>query len=99
MKKNILRRMVQTVSIFLLQGFILFFTAWSFKWMWAWILISGGVIILVINAIVLPKEVIEERGKKKENVKKWDRILTSINIIPLFTTTPRSIRNRFSTPG
>ena len=58
MKKNILRRMVQTVSIFLLQGFILFFTAWSFKWMWARILISGGVIILVINAILLPKEVI-----------------------------------------
>jgi protein-S-isoprenylcysteine O-methyltransferase Ste14 len=83
MKKDILRRIAQTILTLFMQGFILFITAWTFKWVWAWILISGGVIILVINAIVLPQEVIAERGKKKENVKKWDRILTSINIIPL----------------
>jgi len=83
MNKDIFRRMVQTILTLLIQGFILFITAWTFKWMWAWILISGGVIILIINFIVLPREVIEERGKKKKNVKKWDRILTSINIIPL----------------
>lgn len=50
--------------------------------MWAWIFILLGVIILIINAIVIPREVIEERGKKKDNVKKWDKILTTINIIP-----------------
>jgi len=60
----------------------MFVTAWSYKWAWAWIFISTGVIILIINAILLPREVIEERGKKKKNVKKWDRILTRINIIP-----------------
>ena len=83
MKNKILLRMIQTVLILFLQGAILFVTAWSFKWTWAWIFISTGVIILIINAMVLPKEVIEERGKKKENVKKWDKILTTINIIPL----------------
>jgi len=75
--------MIQTVLTLFLQGAILFVTAWSFKWSWAWIFISTGVIILIINAMVLPKEVIEERGKKKENVKKWDKILTTINIFPL----------------
>jgi protein-S-isoprenylcysteine O-methyltransferase Ste14 len=83
MKNNILRRMTQTVLTLLLQGFILFITAWSLKWIWAWILISSSVILLIVNAIVLPREVIEERGRKKENVKKWDKILTTINIFPL----------------
>ena len=83
MNKNIKRRMIQILLNLLLQGFILFFTAWSLKWIWAWIFMSIGVIILIINILVIPKEVIEERGKKKENVKKWDKILTTINIIPL----------------
>lgn len=83
MKNNILLRMIQTVLTLFLQGAILFVTAGSFKWSWAWIFILTGVIILIINAMVLPKEVIEERGKKKENVKKWDKILTTINIFPL----------------
>lgn len=82
MKKSIIIRMIQTVLVLFLQGAILFVLAWSFKWIWAWIFISTRVIILIINAIVLPKELIEERGKKKENVKKWDKFLTSIIIIP-----------------
>ncbi|GAI03570.1 unnamed protein product [marine sediment metagenome] len=32
--------------------------------------------------VVIPSEVIEERGRKKENVKKWDKILTTINSFP-----------------
>lgn len=83
MKKDIFRRMVQTVSTLLLQGLIMFVSAWSLKWTWAWIYISTGVIILLINAMVLPVEVIRERGKKKENVKKWDRMLTTVNIFPV----------------
>jgi len=83
MRKDIIRRMVQTILTLFIQGFLLFISAWTLNWIWAWILIIGGVIILIINAIVLPREVIAERGRKKENVKKWDRILTSVNIIPL----------------
>ncbi|MDD2438509.1 MAG: isoprenylcysteine carboxylmethyltransferase family protein [Massilibacteroides sp.] len=82
MKNNVLLRIIQTFLTLFLQGAILFVTAWSFKWTWAWVFISVGLIILIINAMVLPKEVIEERGKKKKNVKKWDKILTTINIIP-----------------
>jgi protein-S-isoprenylcysteine O-methyltransferase Ste14 len=33
---------------------------------------------------MLPKELIAERGAQKKNVKPWDRILTSITILPLF---------------
>lgn len=82
MGKNIFRRGIQTILILFFQGFLLFISAWTLKWMWAWIFILLGVIILIINAIVIPREVIEERGKKKDNVKKWDKMLTTINIIP-----------------
>lgn len=82
MKNNILQRMIQTVLILFLQGMILFVAAGSYKWIWAWIFISTGTIMLIVNAMVLPNEVVEERGRKKKNIKKWDKILTTINIIP-----------------
>lgn len=69
MNKDVLRRMVQTVLTLLTKGFILFITAWTLKWIWAWVFISLGAVMLIINVMVLPREVIEERGKRKENVK------------------------------
>jgi hypothetical protein len=62
MNKDIFRRIVQVISILLMQGFILLACAGTLKWNWAWIFISTGVIILVINFLVLPREVMEERG-------------------------------------
>lgn len=82
MNKDIIRRLIHVFLVLLLQGAILFMAAGTFAWKWAWILMLLGAFILVINLILLPAELIEERGRKKDNVKKWDRILTSINILP-----------------
>jgi protein-S-isoprenylcysteine O-methyltransferase Ste14 len=82
MNKDIIRRLIQVFSILLLQGAILFIAAGTLAWKWAWILLALGTFILLINLILLPAELIEERGRKKDNVKKWDKILTSINIFP-----------------
>ena len=82
MNKNIVRRLIQVFSILLFQGIILFIAAGTLYWKWAWIVLLLGAFLLLINLILLPAELIEERGKKKENVKKWDKMLTSINIIP-----------------
>lgn len=79
---NIVKRLIQTVLTLLFQGIILFLSAWTIKWIWAWIFILTGVLILIINVVVIPSEVIEERGRKKENVKKWDKILTTIISFP-----------------
>lgn len=68
MNKDILRRMIQTILTLALQGMILFVSAWSIRWVWAWAFVATGVIGLLINYIILPREVIEERGRKKENV-------------------------------
>jgi protein-S-isoprenylcysteine O-methyltransferase Ste14 len=83
MNENIFRRVVQTILTLVLQSVILFISAGTYRWIWAWIFVVTGVVILVINFMVLPQEVIEERGRKKGNVKKWDKILTTISILPL----------------
>jgi len=82
MNKNIIRRLLQTLVTLILQTAILFITAGTVRWNWAWIYVLIGVVILSINLMVLPRAVIEERGKKKENVKKWDKIITGINLVP-----------------
>lgn len=82
MQNAIIRRYIQVFSTMFLQGAILFISAGTIRWLWAWIFIAVGVVILLFNGIVLPREVIEERGSKKTNVKKWDKILTNIVIFP-----------------
>ena len=82
MNKDIIRRLVQVFSVLLLQGAILFIAAGTLSWKWAWIVLLLGLFLLIINLIFLPAELIEERGRKKENVKKWDRMLTSIVSFP-----------------
>ena len=82
MNKDIIRRAIQVFSVLIFQGVILFIAAGTLNWKWAWIILLLSAFILLINSIILPKELIAERGRKKKNVKKWDKILTSINIIP-----------------
>jgi protein-S-isoprenylcysteine O-methyltransferase Ste14 len=80
--KNIMRRLIQVFSTLIIQGLILFIAAGTIYWKWAWILLLLGVAILIINLFVMPRELIEERGRPKEDAKKWDKNITSINIVP-----------------
>ncbi len=84
MNKNIAKRTIQVLLLYLVIFTILFLSAWTIRWQWAWVFVAANVVILAINFVVLPREVIEERGRKKENAKKWDRVLTAISIIPYF---------------
>ena len=80
MNKNIMRRIFQVWFILIIQGVILFIAAWTIYWLWAWIFLFLSVGMLMINLMVIPAELIEERGKKKEDVKKWDKIITSVRL-------------------
>lgn len=82
MNTNIIRRLVQVFLTLFIQGVILFAAAGTLFWKWAWILLLLGVVILIIDLLVIPAELIEERGRSKKDAKKWDKVLTSINIIP-----------------
>lgn len=82
MNTNVIRRLVQVFLILFIQGVILFAAAGTLFWKWVWILLLLNVVILIINLLVIPVELIEERGRSKKDAKKWDKVLTSINIIP-----------------
>lgn len=82
MNNNIFKRVVQVLVSYILVGVILFLAAWTVRWPWAWVLVIANFAVLAINFLVLPREVIEERGRKKDNVKKWDRVLSVIGVMP-----------------
>ena len=82
MNTNVTRRLVQVFLTLFIQGVILFVAAGTLFWKWAWILLLLSVVILIINLLVIPVELIEERGRLQKDAKKWDKVLTSINIIP-----------------
>jgi len=59
MNKNIMRRIFQVWFTLIVQGVILFIAAWTINWLWAWIFLLLGVVILIINSMVIPAEVNE----------------------------------------
>ncbi len=82
LRKNVQKRFVQVLLIFLVTITVLFISAGRLNWFWAWLYIVISLLILIINSFSIPKEVIAERGKHKTNVKKWDKIITTLNIVP-----------------
>jgi protein-S-isoprenylcysteine O-methyltransferase Ste14 len=83
--KNILRRLMQVSITVIITLIILLVSAGIIKWIYAWIYALASVLVIITNAFLFPAELISERGRKKENVEKWDKIITGIIIIPWFT--------------
>ena len=81
-RKNLLKRLIQVIMQIVLFAVLLFVSAGRLVWYWAWIYLGTYIVIITINAFILPKDLIEERGKSKENVKKWDRVIMTLNIFP-----------------
>jgi protein-S-isoprenylcysteine O-methyltransferase Ste14 len=76
------KRMLQVVITYLVLAAILFISSGQLNWLWAWIYLGVGLGILVINSIILPAELIAERGQPRDNVKRWDRVLTTLAGLP-----------------
>ncbi len=81
--KPVLKRFIQVVTQLIIIMIILFVSAGSIKWIWAWVYLGIGIFILAANGLVLDPGLVAERGGKKEGVKKFDKIITTINIIPV----------------
>lgn len=82
LKKNVQKRFIQVIINFIVLILVLFISAGKLAWLWAWIYVGISLLILIVNSFSIPKDVIAERGKKKINVKKWDKIITTLNIVP-----------------
>jgi len=80
--KDILRRSIQVGLLMVITSVTLLLFSGNFKWIWAWVYIGIGVLILIVNSFMLPKEVMAERGKKKPDINKTDKLIISLNIIP-----------------
>jgi len=80
--KRLLKRFMQVVLQVVLFAILLFVSSGQIAWLWAWIYLCTYVLIIIINAFILPADLIEERGRSKENVKKWDKVIMTLNIFP-----------------
>jgi len=79
--------MLQVVVQFLVLAAILFISSGRLNWVWAWAYLGVGVGILAINLLVMSPELIAERGQiGKEDIKGWDRVLTTLSILPTLGT-------------
>jgi protein-S-isoprenylcysteine O-methyltransferase Ste14 len=83
-RKNILRRLIQVSMSIIITLIILLVSAGIIKWVYAWIYTLASVVVIITNALIFPAELISERGRKKENVEKWDKIITGFIIIPWY---------------
>jgi protein-S-isoprenylcysteine O-methyltransferase Ste14 len=94
-RKNILRRLLQVSISVIIIAIVLFVSAGRIKWIYAWIFILTSLLVIIINALIFPPDLISERGRKKENVEKWDKLISGIIIIPwlaLYLTSGLDIR-------
>ncbi len=78
----VVRRMIQVLFQFALIGVLLFVSAGRLDWGWAWAYLGVSAGVLVCNSLLLPPELIAERGRSGEGVKRWDNVLTGISILP-----------------
>lgn len=81
-RKNAFKRMLQVFTQVLLSAVILFVSSGHITWLGAWMFLGVYILIILLNAFILPLELMAERGQFKENIKKWDKVITSLSIIP-----------------
>jgi protein-S-isoprenylcysteine O-methyltransferase Ste14 len=86
LNKDIKKRFFQIALVWLITSLILFVSAGTLNWLWAWIFIAIYPIYTFINSRILPKELIAERSKVKNGQKKWDKTITKLIILPSVIT-------------
>jgi protein-S-isoprenylcysteine O-methyltransferase Ste14 len=82
-KRNVIRRVGTMLFFDTLIALLLFASAGRFDWLYAWLYTAVFVLIQLSGAFFMPLEVLAERGSKKENAEKWDRVVTGL-ILPSF---------------
>jgi protein-S-isoprenylcysteine O-methyltransferase Ste14 len=80
--KNMIKRMATVLVSIILTALLLFVSAGTFNWFFAWIYNVLTILIIMCNAFFLKPELIAERGKKKENAEKWDRVVSGLIVLP-----------------
>jgi protein-S-isoprenylcysteine O-methyltransferase Ste14 len=72
-----INRFIQVFFVTLFIGLCIFLPAWRIDWIPGWIFIGIYLFGIVVNALVLLRvnpDVINARGKVKEDTKRWDKV-------------------------
>ena len=77
-RHNISRRATQVLVVYAIFGLILFIAAGTVRWPEAWVYLALYLGSSVAGAMLIPPEVIAERGARKQNVERWDRVITAL---------------------
>lgn len=80
----VVKRLAQVVGSLLVPLAVALACAGTLAWPWAWGLLACGLAVVLVNVLVLPKDLIAERGAPRENVKAWDRLITRLSLVPFF---------------
>ena len=83
-RKNILKRLIQVTISVILIAILLLVSAGKTDWIYAWVYIISSLLVIIINACIFPPELISERGRTKENVEKWDKLVSGLLTLPWF---------------
>jgi protein-S-isoprenylcysteine O-methyltransferase Ste14 len=75
------RRMVQVVVQFVVILALLVGASGRVDWVWLWVYVVAGLVVLAVNVLAVPKDVIAERGRRADNVKSWDQKLSAITFL------------------
>ncbi len=90
-KAGVVKRFVQIAVSMLLQGALLFLSAWRLDWVMAWVYLGLNVAAVGVNALVLLRidpGLIAERARRQKDAKGWDKILTKLFGLPAFLAIP-----------
>jgi len=83
LRRGVVKRMKQVVFQTAFLVALPLISAGRLDWVWPWAYLGVGLVILAINMLILSPELMAERGQPRENVKEWDRVLTSLITFPI----------------
>ena len=88
LERSGIRRSVQVLGSVLIIGGLLFLSAGRLDWLWAWLFLAGWLVLLLASAVVMARspDLINERGRRADNIKGWDKVLMAVYSLVLFTT-------------
>ncbi len=87
LERSGIRRIVQVLVSVLIICALLFLSAGRLDWLWAWLFLAAWLLLMLASAVVMRKSpgLINERGRRAENIKGWDKVLMGIYSLVLFT--------------
>ncbi len=91
MTTGIALRALQIFFVFALLAVVLFLAAGRLNWTWAWVFLGIYLVDVLINAAFMlrsGRETVAERGRPREKMKDWDKIVSAFWALAQYLALP-----------